>query len=86
MGAIPTRASATGGALLNLTRGLGTALGVAMVTLALHLGSGRSALVSGDRLAMMVLLVAAGVAVVASRLAGRPEAAPPALWGPASEC
>jgi EmrB/QacA subfamily drug resistance transporter len=81
MGAIPTRVSATGGGLLNLTRGLGTALGVALVTLAWHLGSGRSALVSGDRLAMIVLLVAAGVAVLASRLARRPKDAPP-LPGP----
>ncbi|MFI1564806.1 hypothetical protein ACH4ZX_17435 [Streptomyces sp. NPDC020490] len=40
MGAIPARSSGTGGGLVNMTRGLGTALGVALVTLALHLGSG----------------------------------------------
>jgi EmrB/QacA subfamily drug resistance transporter len=37
MGAIPTRAAGTGGGLVNMTRGLGTALGVALVTLTLYL-------------------------------------------------
>jgi hypothetical protein len=58
MGAIPPRAAASGGGLLNLTRGLGTALGVATVTLALHLGR--------DRLAVAVLLAGALVATFAS--------------------
>ncbi|NKQ51867.1 MFS transporter [Amycolatopsis sp. K13G38] len=40
MGAIPERMSATGGGLVNMARGLGTALGVALVTLSLHLGGG----------------------------------------------
>jgi MFS family permease len=37
MGAIPARAAGTGGGLVNMTRGLGTALGVALVTLTLYL-------------------------------------------------
>ena len=37
MGAIPARAAGTGGGLVNMTRGLGTALGVALVTLTLAL-------------------------------------------------
>jgi EmrB/QacA subfamily drug resistance transporter len=37
MGAIPARAAGTGGGLVNMTRGLGTALGVALVTLTLFL-------------------------------------------------
>jgi MFS family permease len=37
MRAIPAAASGTGGGMVNMTRGLGTALGVAAVTLALHL-------------------------------------------------
>ncbi len=37
MGAIPARAAGTGGGLVNMTRGLGTALGVALVTLTLSL-------------------------------------------------
>jgi hypothetical protein len=69
MGAIPIRASAMGGGLLNLARGLGTALGVALVTLAFHLGSAHHTLGPGDRLAMIVLLIAAGGAIVASLLA-----------------
>jgi EmrB/QacA subfamily drug resistance transporter len=36
MGAIPARAAGTGGGLVNMTRSLGTALGVALVTLALN--------------------------------------------------
>ncbi len=87
MGAFPARAAATGGALLNLTRGLGTALGVAVVTLALHLGAAHAG-GAGDRLAILVLLVAALVAAAASRfgprparpasgrLTGRPESSP----------
>lgn len=45
MGAIPARAAGTGGGLVNMTRGLGTALGVALVTLTLYLvpGPGRAA-------------------------------------------
>jgi sugar phosphate permease len=39
MTSIPARAAGTGGGLVNLTRALGTALGVALVTLALHLNT-----------------------------------------------
>ena len=71
MGSIPERAAATGGGLLNLSRGLGTALGVALVTLALHLGSGQPGIFRGDRLAVLGLLVAAVLATVASRIGPR---------------
>jgi MFS family permease len=37
MAAIPVQAAGTGGGLVNMTRGLGTALGVALVTLTIHL-------------------------------------------------
>jgi MFS family permease len=37
MGAIPAQAAGTGGGLVNMARGLGTALGVALVTLTLYL-------------------------------------------------
>ena len=40
MSAIPAQAAGTGGGLVNMTRGLGTALGVALVTLVLHLAHG----------------------------------------------
>jgi MFS family permease len=59
MGAIPAKAAGTGGGLLNMTRGLGTALGVALVTLTLYLAPGRG---SAARTATLLLaLVALGV-------------------------
>jgi MFS family permease len=51
MAAIPAACSGVGGGLVNMARGLGTTLGVASVTLALH--------GVGPRAAMIVLLVAA---------------------------
>lgn len=69
MGAIPMRASATGGGLINLARGLGTALGVALVTLALHVGPHLDAGISGESLALLFLLVAAAAAAFAVRVA-----------------
>ncbi len=66
MAAIPARMSATGGGLVNMARGLGTALGVAVVTLCLHLaGSG------GPRLALLTLALAAAVAGASSLVRGR---------------
>ncbi len=65
MRAIPATASGTGGGLVNMTRGLGTALGVALVTLALHLApSGHAA--EGARWAALVLLAAAAAALLAA--------------------
>jgi MFS family permease len=71
MGAVPADAAATGGGLLNLTRGLGTALGVAAVTLALHLGSFGAVPVQGDRLAILILMAAALTAALASWIGPR---------------
>ncbi len=77
MASIPARASGTGGGLVNLTRGLGTALGVALVTLALHVGAGA---VAGARWSAVILLVVSLLAVASARLgpehaagAGRPR-------------
>ncbi|MFE6668703.1 MFS transporter [Streptomyces sp. NPDC057697] len=58
MGAVPVRASGTGGGLVNMARGLGTALGVALVTLALNGGA------AGPRRAVLVLLLVAALTVV----------------------
>ncbi|MCQ4084060.1 MFS transporter [Streptomyces sp. RB6PN25] len=55
MGSIPAGSSGTGGGLVNMTRGLGTALGVALVTLALHLAP-HSGLLGGARAAVSLLL------------------------------
>ncbi|OLZ73447.1 MFS transporter [Streptomyces sp. IMTB 2501] len=70
MGAIPARSSGTGGGLVNMTRGLGTALGVALVTLALHL-AGSGDIQTGSRCAAVVLVAASAVAVVAAWLSPR---------------
>jgi EmrB/QacA subfamily drug resistance transporter len=62
MAAIPAQAAGTGGGLVNMTRGLGTALGVALVTLTLHL-------VPGDGMRASALLLAViGLGVVAGNL------------------
>ncbi|HEX6499789.1 MAG TPA: MFS transporter [Micromonosporaceae bacterium] len=60
MAALPGERAATGGGMVNMMRGLGTALGVAVVTLALHLTGVPAA---GTALAMGVL---AGCAVLAA--------------------
>lgn len=62
MGAIPERMSATGGGLVSMARGLGTALGVALVTLSLYAGGGASAL--GDNLALFGMTAVALIAGV----------------------
>ncbi|KUN82195.1 MFS transporter [Streptomyces bungoensis] len=67
MGAVPARSSGTGGGLVNMTRGLGTALGVALVTLALHL-AGSAGTQAGARLAAAVLVAVSAVAVASARL------------------
>jgi EmrB/QacA subfamily drug resistance transporter len=59
MAAIPSRLSATAGGMVNMTRGAGTALGIAMVTLALHAATSVPA---GARLAFAVLAVVAVLA------------------------
>ncbi|OIK26072.1 MFS transporter [Streptomyces malaysiense] len=66
MGAIPARSSGTGGGLVNMTRGLGTALGVALVTLALQVGGGGGVGRSGSGAAAVVLMAASVVAVAAA--------------------
>jgi EmrB/QacA subfamily drug resistance transporter len=59
MGAIPARDAGTGGGLVNTTRALGTALGVALVTLTLHLVPDRQAAEHGATLVLAI--VALGV-------------------------
>jgi hypothetical protein len=56
MMSVPTSIAGTGGGLVNLTRALGTALGVALVTLALHL--------SASPLPAVGILLAAAAAMV----------------------
>ncbi|MGH3784196.1 MAG: MFS transporter [Pseudonocardiaceae bacterium] len=68
MRAVPARAVGTGGGLLNMTRSLGTALGVALVTLALHLRPSGAQLLDGPRTALLILTAAAVVVLVSARL------------------
>ena len=72
MRAIPAAAAGAGGGMVNMTRGLGTALGVAAVTLTLHLVPPAA----GPRAAAAVL---AGFAVLALAVAlpGRPRGVRP---------
>lgn len=70
MRSFPVAASGTGGGLVNMTRGLGTALGVALVTLALHLAPAGSVAPATHR-AVTVLLAAAAVMLVAAWLSPR---------------
>ncbi|NJP46028.1 MFS transporter [Actinacidiphila epipremni] len=70
MRAFPVAASGTGGGLVNMTRGLGTALGVALVTLALHLAPPGGVAPATHR-AVAVLLAAAAVMLLAAWLSPR---------------
>jgi len=75
MAAIPARASGTGGGLVNLSRGLGTALGVAVPTLALHLAAQAGHPAAGPHLALLLLLVALATATTATVGNGHHQAA-----------
>lgn len=73
MGAIPARSAAVGGGLLNMGRGLGTALGVALVTLCLHLGAGQGAMFAlASLLSVAVLAGVAGAVPGAARAVESP--------------
>ncbi|WP_370086017.1 MFS transporter [Streptacidiphilus sp. MAP12-16] len=70
MGAIPQSSAGTGGGMVNMGRGMGTALGVAAVTLALHLAPGEA----GSRAAVAVLLAFALVALATTTDSKRTKA------------
>ncbi|NEA59650.1 MFS transporter [Streptomyces sp. SID13666] len=70
MGAMPAGSSGTGGGLVNMARGLGTALGVALVALALHLAP-PGGWMGGPRWAVLVLLAAAALTLLAALLGPR---------------
>jgi MFS family permease len=69
MRAVPRRLAGTGGGLVSMARGLGTALGVALVTAALHTPGGGT-----DRAFLALLCAAAAATVLACR---RPSRRPP---------
>jgi MFS family permease len=68
MGAIPAQSAATGGGLVSMTRSLGTALGVALVTLALSLGISGHHVLDGPHTAVLVLVAAAALILLSARL------------------
>jgi hypothetical protein len=68
MAAAPTDAAATAGGMVNMARGLGTALGVAVVTLGLHAGAPSRR--AGELLAIGVLAAGAVAATWAGHRAG----------------
>jgi MFS family permease len=75
MGAVPAGSSGTGGGLVNMARGLGTALGVALVTLALHTARSQGLSAGADR-AVAVLLAASLLALLSASAAGRSRPRP----------
>ena len=81
MAAVPVRDAATAGGMVNMTRGLGTALGVAVVTLGLHAGE-RLSHADGGRLAIAALTAAALAATWAGT---RSTAAPAGSANPGQE-
>ncbi len=74
MASIPASAAGTGGGLVNMTRALGTALGVALVTLTLHLAPRTDPALGGHVAA--ALLTALALGVLASHLIN-PRGGPP---------
>lgn len=72
MAALPTRDAATGGGMVNMTRGIGTALGVAVVTLGLHAGKLAGEPSAGPKLALAALGLA-GLAAAWFGSRGRPH-------------
>ena len=71
MAAVPAKDAATAGGMVNMTRGIGTALGVAVVTLGLHAGGLLGAPDAGRTLAMAAIAAVALLAVVLSAAGGR---------------
>jgi EmrB/QacA subfamily drug resistance transporter len=78
MRSIPAQAAGTGGGLVNTTRSLGTALGVALVTLALHVRPADASPLTGPRTALLTLTAVAVILLVSAWLvpAGRPDRDP----------
>jgi len=81
MVAIPARSAGTGGGLLNMTRGLGTALGVALVTLVLHVvpGTREATIAATGLLAVITLFVCASNLLHPRHLARETDERGPAL-------
>ncbi|MFI1920322.1 MFS transporter [Nocardia sp. NPDC020380] len=77
MSAIPAGRAGTSGGLVSMSRGLGTAGGVAVVTLALHLGGQTGNVSVAPRIALAGLLVFAGLAAATTVLTARAASGQP---------
>jgi MFS family permease len=80
MAAVPPHQAAAAGGMVNMARGLGTALGVAVVTLALHAAARLDRTSAGQAAAMAALAAAALIATWAGRGAGHPGDPPGTGW------
>ncbi len=78
MAAVPARDAAAAGGMVNMTRGTGTALGVAVVALGLHAGALLRSPDAGLTLSMAALAAVALVGVWAARCGPRASQASPA--------
>jgi hypothetical protein len=90
MTVLPARDAATAGGMVNMTRGIGTALGVAVVTLGLHIARDAGHPAAGAALSMGLLAVAGMAAAAAgagAKAAGaEPTAADAGAARPAATC
>jgi MFS family permease len=86
MAAVPARDAASAGGMVNMTRGVGTALGVAVVTLGLHAGALARSADAGRALALAALAVVALAGTWAGQRGARtaPGVTGPGSGGPAS--
>lgn len=73
MGSVPKEHSGTGGGMVNMTRSLGTSLGVALVTLTYHLGGDRTWDSMLPPLPVLVLAIGAVLMALGSAMGGRPD-------------
>jgi hypothetical protein len=74
LGAVPVRRAGTAGGLVNMARALGTALGVAAVTLVLHLAGGVGAAAGGPGVKLssgLLGIMAVGAGIVTLFGSGR---------------
>jgi Major Facilitator Superfamily len=71
MGSVPAREAAAAGGMVNMTRGIGTALGVAVVSLGLHAGTSLGQPDAGRAVSMAALAAVALVGVWCGHRGGR---------------
>jgi hypothetical protein len=75
MAAVPARDAAAAGGMVNMTRGIGTALGVAIVALGLHAGALLRSPDAGLTLSMTAVAAVALAGVWAAQRGSRPSPA-----------